>query len=363
MALVALAPIGNGFQFFLPNGLPNNGGYLNTYTAGTTSPLATYNSSSGSVANATSIQLQVDGRLNVELWLVQGQAYKFVVADSTNTPIPNATYDNLTGINDIRGYGLFPVSGNLGIGVTPAGWGGGYVALQLGTSAAYMSDGSSNTMANNCYYDGTNWRYLTNNYATRQQQTSTGQFQYFTAPSGVAGNVITWTQQFGITNAGAATFAGSVAMAGASFTGAVTSTKSVALSYIRTSPNYAQNTNMSYTPLTFSAGGTATSIGPPSANATFVDVQLHCITSSNNATASRYATIQAYTDNAHTLFQGSCSCFDYEFSALGANTVMGEGDSIVRILLSAPGASFYLVGTNDAGAQSGGGYYTIGYGD
>jgi hypothetical protein len=39
---VNLAPIGNGFQFFTNTGIPLNGGYIYTYQAGSTTPLATY---------------------------------------------------------------------------------------------------------------------------------------------------------------------------------------------------------------------------------------------------------------------------------------------------------------------------------
>jgi hypothetical protein len=45
----------------------------------------------------------------------------------------------------------------------------------------------------NSYYDGTNYKYLNTNLASYYAQTS-GQHQWFTAPSGTAGNAITFTQ-------------------------------------------------------------------------------------------------------------------------------------------------------------------------
>jgi len=91
-----LAPIGNGAQFFTVNGLPLNGGYINTYLAGTTTAAATYTTSSGSTANTNPIVLGTDGRPPQEIWLASGTNYKFVLSDSTGSVIQ--TYDNLYGI-------------------------------------------------------------------------------------------------------------------------------------------------------------------------------------------------------------------------------------------------------------------------
>jgi hypothetical protein len=91
-----LAPIGNGAQFFTTTGLPLAGGYLYTYLAGTSTPAATYTTSSGSVSNTNPIQLGTDGRPPQEIWLPSGTNYKFVLADSTGSILQ--TYDNLYGI-------------------------------------------------------------------------------------------------------------------------------------------------------------------------------------------------------------------------------------------------------------------------
>ena len=48
---VNLSPVGNGFQFFTNNGEPLVGGKLDTYQAGSTTPLTTYTDSSGLIAN------------------------------------------------------------------------------------------------------------------------------------------------------------------------------------------------------------------------------------------------------------------------------------------------------------------------
>lgn len=91
-----LSPIGNGFQFFTTTGQPLNGGYIYTYQAGSTTPLLTYTTSSGSISNANPIVLGSDGRPPQEIWLNSGYSYKFVLTDSNNVQI--ATYDNIYGI-------------------------------------------------------------------------------------------------------------------------------------------------------------------------------------------------------------------------------------------------------------------------
>lgn len=93
-----LSPIYNGWQGFGNGGLPLNGGLLYTYAAGTTTPVSSYTTSSGAVANTNPIVLDSTGRPPQEIWLFEGLAYKFVLTDSLSNPI--ATYDNIVGIGD-----------------------------------------------------------------------------------------------------------------------------------------------------------------------------------------------------------------------------------------------------------------------
>jgi hypothetical protein len=96
---VHLAPIGNGFQFFDVNGKPLNSGQLVTYAAGTVSAEPTFSTMAGTVSNANPIVLGVDGRVPAEIWFSQNTAYKVQLLDSLSNII--ATYDNLSGINDV----------------------------------------------------------------------------------------------------------------------------------------------------------------------------------------------------------------------------------------------------------------------
>jgi len=95
--MVALSPLaGAGWQFFGNNGLPLAGGKLFTYTAGTTTPLATYTSSSGATPHANPIILDSAGRVPSEVWLTSSASYKFTLKTAANVEI--WTKDNIPGI-------------------------------------------------------------------------------------------------------------------------------------------------------------------------------------------------------------------------------------------------------------------------
>jgi hypothetical protein len=81
-------------------------------------------------------------------------------------------------------------SGNFGLGVTPSAW--SIRALQVGSGYAAWSSGVTNArMFANTYYDGS-YRYIGTGRATQYEQD--GYHAWFTAPSGTAGNAITFTQ-------------------------------------------------------------------------------------------------------------------------------------------------------------------------
>lgn len=87
---------GVGWQFFDNNGVPLVGGLLYTYEAGTTTPLATYTSSSGGTAHANPIVLNAAAKVpGGEIWLDYSKKYKFVVKTSEGVLLN--TYDNIGG--------------------------------------------------------------------------------------------------------------------------------------------------------------------------------------------------------------------------------------------------------------------------
>jgi hypothetical protein len=94
---VFISPVGGAaVQFFDNNGQPLSGGKLYTYSAGTTTPQATYTSVTGVTPHANPIVLDSAGRVpGGEIWLTGGLSYKFVL--ETATAILLGTYDNITG--------------------------------------------------------------------------------------------------------------------------------------------------------------------------------------------------------------------------------------------------------------------------
>lgn len=96
MAVTLSIFAGVGAQLFDNNGLPLNGGKIYTYQAGTSTPLATYTSSSGAVAHTNPIILDSAGRVpGGEIWLDYSKKYKFIV--KTSAEVLLATYDNVGG--------------------------------------------------------------------------------------------------------------------------------------------------------------------------------------------------------------------------------------------------------------------------
>jgi hypothetical protein len=132
---VNLSPIGNGQQFFDNNGQPLNGGLIYTYQAGSTTPLASYTTISGNIANTNPIVLDAAGRPPTDVWLTYGVYYKFVV--KTSAAVTIGTYDNIYGIVGVQAsVGTTIPTGVISlwygaIGSVPTGW--------------YLCDGSNGT--------------------------------------------------------------------------------------------------------------------------------------------------------------------------------------------------------------------------
>ena len=85
-------------------------------------------------------------------------------------------------------------SGNLGLGVTPSAW-NTLPAIQVSTYGGLSAGAGYTRLSSNAYlstYPNT-WSYINNNYATLYEH-GVGQHRWYTAPSGTAGNAISFTQ-------------------------------------------------------------------------------------------------------------------------------------------------------------------------
>lgn len=89
--------------------------------------------------------------------------------------------------------------GNVGINKTPDNWDSSLRAFQIGNSVSILGSGAAELGCNE-FYDGANYKYITSNPAALYAFV-TGLHRWFVAPSGIAGNNITWTEAARITNA------------------------------------------------------------------------------------------------------------------------------------------------------------------
>jgi len=87
-------------------------------------------------------------------------------------------------------------SGNLGLGVTPQAWDGNFKAMELGypnfiagNAGAYRID-----VGVNGYFSGAGYKYAATGVAASYYSQSSGAHRWYNAPSGTAGNAITFTQ-------------------------------------------------------------------------------------------------------------------------------------------------------------------------
>jgi hypothetical protein len=103
------------FQALDANGYPLAGGFVYTYAAGTSTPLASYTSSSGTVANPNPVVLDSSG--SASIWLSPSLAYKVVVQDASHVQLYSTD-----GV--LVGGGVTSANGAALINYTAAGTGG-----------------------------------------------------------------------------------------------------------------------------------------------------------------------------------------------------------------------------------------------
>jgi len=148
MAVTLSLFAGAGAQFLDNNGVMLSGGLVYTYSAGTTTPLATYTSNTGDTALANPIVLDASGRVPTgQIWLTYGKGYKFTIKTSTGTLI--GTYDNIPSaalpplVNDAASIayeqGATVTAGNFIIGQT-------YLITSIGSTNFQSIGAVSNTV-------------------------------------------------------------------------------------------------------------------------------------------------------------------------------------------------------------------------
>lgn len=107
------------------------------------------------------------------------------------------TLDGSTIVHALNGSTAMTLNANgLGIGVTPSAWSSSFKALQIGNQALWSVAGGNGYLSNNTTFNTSNaYVYRNNGFATEYIQSAiNGVHAWFIAPSGTAGNAITFTQ-------------------------------------------------------------------------------------------------------------------------------------------------------------------------
>jgi hypothetical protein len=167
-----------------------------------------FNASSSEQMRLTSTGLGIGTSSIGEKLVVSGSASVDVYKLRSNTSAPASTdafiyrpADNTIGFGTGSAEKMrLDSSGNLGLGVTPSAWLSTIAALQMKNGACFYgqpsgSSGDAGMSANQFVNSAGNRIYIANGFATfYDQKGDTGVHRWFNAPSGTAGNAITFTQ-------------------------------------------------------------------------------------------------------------------------------------------------------------------------
>ena len=142
-----------------------------------------------------------------------------VVSFTSNPILSGGTANGVLYLNGSKvatsGTALVFDGTNLGLGVTPSAWDTVVPAFQIGGAGGYIAaQGSAEVLriGSNNYYNSSAFRYVINGSASRYDQTG-GTHSWSTAPSGTAGNIITFTQAMTLNSSGELLVGGTTAFA------------------------------------------------------------------------------------------------------------------------------------------------------
>jgi hypothetical protein len=104
-------------------------------------------------------------------------------------------------------------NGITGFGSSPQFWVTAK-AIQIGTRTSISQLSNNSFFTSNAYYDGTNWTYTAGTFATQYSLQSDGSHKWFTAPSGINGDPVTFTSRMTLASTGFLTVTGGATIQG-----------------------------------------------------------------------------------------------------------------------------------------------------
>jgi hypothetical protein len=198
---VALTAPATSATLTLANGstLATSGAFSQTLTA-TATTAVTLPTSGTIMSSVTALSGAVTGTPSSTTYL-RGDATWATVSGGGGTPGGSNTQVQYNSSGSFAGSANFVFDGNnVGIGVTPSAF-DTVNALQILNGSIYGYSTNETGFSQNAYYGSANWRYISTSAATAYRQVA-GAHYWYIAPSGTAGNVISFGQSMTLNTSG-----------------------------------------------------------------------------------------------------------------------------------------------------------------
>ncbi len=192
----------------LSGGTANGVPYLNGSKVLTTGTALTFDGTILGITGGTGIQAKI---YNSGLTGTQASSIGVGKSETSgNTVFFGWANNNGSPFGYVGTYGggaplvLQPDGGNLGLGVTPSAW-AAPAGIDIGAFAGFgqRNDNGWAVSAHNAYFaTGATWRYKVTGLAAAYYGVGSGTHQWYTAPSGTAGNAISFTQAMTLDSSG-----------------------------------------------------------------------------------------------------------------------------------------------------------------
>ena len=293
----------NGGTGYLQAGVNVNANGLGNYLAfnAITGNAFTWTINQVSVANLSSTGLAVTGALSAtgNTTITQSDG-RFIAGDTVGRAIfansgvtsyavaygaSHATNANQFQIITNGNVTTQDASGNLGLGVVPSAWRSGAHAFQSGvfTSLSTQANGATNLMFGG-YESGTNiFSYSTTGDLPCRYAQVGGNHTWLTAPSGTAGNPITWTQVMTLDASGNLLVGATSAIFGEKVTVSNSSSSAYNLTALSTSSAYTGGGVISGSSATTNTGSFRSFTGYSSSGINFQVLANGNVTNTNNS--------------------------------------------------------------------------------